>query len=181
MIEHLAARCLESMVRTEPAYYGFLSALAAGARNVVELGTGSGLSGAHMMLGLPPDGRLTTINWPSPPSGDDVGRHLAAWKSDHRLTQILGDTRDEAVAKQVAGPIDLLFIDSGTEHTYDLIAAEWDLWESALADCAVVCMDDLDFPGGGIRRFWDALPYDKIELAISPFGFGVFQYERARP
>ncbi len=42
----------------------------------------------------------------------------------------------------------------------------------------MVCVDDLDFPGGGYRQFWDALPYEKVELPLSLYGFGVFDYRR---
>ena len=73
--------------------------------------------------------------------------------------------------------IDLLFIDSGDAHTFALVSEEWSLYESALVDGAIVCMDDIRQNDMGI--FWDALPYDKVEIpGISPFSFGVFQYRR---
>lgn len=146
---------------------------------VLELGTGAGHSGDIIMSFLQPEAAFTTINWPNPPSGDPVGEQLARWKDDPRLTQILGDTRDPSVAEQVPYDINLLFIDSGTDHNYDLIAAEWALYAQKLADKALVVVDDLDFPGGGVRRFWDWLEFEKVETKLNPYGFGVARFRRA--
>lgn len=174
-VQEIAAGC--------STYYELLHALVMLLRRhwVLELGTGAGGSGAAMMRALPDIGVLCTVNWPNPPSGDDVGVVLNPWDNDPRLFRVLGDTRDEAVVKQVraSAPYDFLFIDSGTTHDFPLISAEWVLYEPMLVGEAVVCVDDLDFPGGGIRRFWDALPYEKVELPVSTYGFGVFLYRRA--
>src|SRR6185295_5572717 len=103
------------------------------------------------------------------------GRELAPWHNDRRFRQILGDTRD--VRGIIDSGVDLLFIDSGTEHVYSLISAEWRLYESCLTDRAIVVCDDIrvnDMP-----RFWDELPYEKMDVGgAESSGFGVFQYVR---
>ena len=177
VIQSLAADCQD--------YYGLLSKLVQHFRpkSVLELGTGTGRSAAAMMAVLPADGMLTTVNWPNPPSGDDVGIELKPWERDGRLCQALGDTRDDGIVDYVGDVFNppgygLLFIDSGTTHDFPLIAEEWRLYRPMLTDEAIVCVDDLDFPGGGIRKFWDALPYEKVELPLSQFKFGVFKYKR---
>lgn len=157
-------------------YYWFLAEMVYFLRpqKIMELGTGAGHSAAAMMAALPKASALTTINWPNPPSGDPVGIKLSRWSSDPRLRQILGDTRE--VRDQITGGVDFLFIDSGTEHVYSLISAEWALYESALADEAIVVLHDIlvnDMP-----RFWDELPYEKVVVDSLPPGLGVFRYVR---
>lgn len=157
-------------------YYSFLAEAVLFWRphRVLELGTGAGHSAAAMMPSLPAGSTLTTVNWPNPPSGDPVGVQLAPWAGDPRLRMILGDTRE--VRGQVDGGVDFLVIDSGTEHTYSLISAEWALYESALADRAVVVLHDIfvnDMP-----RFWDEVKYEKEVVLHSDPGLGVFRYVR---
>lgn len=158
-------------------YYEFLTGLVFVTHrlNVLELGTGDGHSGSAIMRLLPADGRFTTINWPNPPSGDDVGKKLLPWENDQRLAQVLSDTR-EASPLLRNGVFDLLFIDS--THEYDTITVEWALYAPKLAAGALVCVDDIDFPGGGVRQWWDALAYEKVETKLSPYGFGVLRFQR---
>ena len=146
--------------------------------NVLELGTGAGHSAAAMMLMLPSASTLTTINLPNPPSGDPVGRELLPWASDQRLMQLLGDTRDMHKLIKLDS-IDFMFMDSGVDHNYELLAAEWVLYAPTLVDRALVCVDDLDFPGGGVRRWWNELPYERVENGRGPYNFGVFLFKRA--
>lgn len=177
LIDEIGAGCAD--------YYELLTGLVFCTRpkHVLELGTGTGVSGAAIMRLLPDESTFTTINWSNPPSGDEVGRELVRWKDDPRLTQILGDTRDVAGKMPDASEnypifpaIDLLFIDS--THDYGTIAAEWALYSPKLADGALVCVDDLDFPGGGVRRFWDGLGLEKVETGLSAYGFGVARWRR---
>lgn len=146
-------------------------------KRVVEFGTGAGFSAAFMMLTLPPNSFLTTVNHPYPQSGDDVGSELAPWRNDPRLARFLGDSREQSTY-QMWNPnsIDLLFIDS--DHTYACVSEEWRLYEPALADRAIVCLDDIRM--NDMERFWDELPYEKMAMDFGPFGFGVVQYERGK-
>lgn len=142
---------------------------------VVELGTGRGRTAAQVMAALPQNAEFATINWPNPPSGDEVGAELYPWRDDFRLLELLGDTRDPGVAKLVDDHIDLLYIDSGTEHTYALISAEWTIYEPKLSDGAVVVCDDINH--NDMRLFWDPLPYDKCEIWGGNAGLFIWRAE----
>lgn len=144
---------------------------------VVELGTGAGTTAALIMAALPQSSEFVTINWPNPPSGDPVGEKLAPWIDDPRLYQLLGDTRDQTVVRLVDDGIDLLYIDSGTEHTCALISAEWELYRPKLIDGAVVVCDDINH--NDMREFWDPLPYDKVEIWNGTAGLFVYRSEYA--
>ena len=130
-------------------------------RFIVELGTSRGRTAAQIAAALPIGSRFTTINWPNPPSGDDVGVELLPWRSDPRITLELGDTRDE-VWRFTDETIDLLYIDSGTIHEYALVSVEWELYRPKLVDGAVVIADDIN--DNDMRRWWNPLPYDKCEV-----------------
>lgn len=150
--------------------------------HVLELGTGCGRSAAFMMTALPNHSRLTTINWPNPPSPDPVGVELTPWQYDERLLKVFGDTRS-CRAYVDDREIDFLFIDSGDrDHNFSLISEEWRLYESALTDTAVVCCDDIHFPGSDMERFWEPLPYEKVDTGklLHDSGFGVFRYVRQK-
>ena len=140
---------------------------------VLELGTGEGNGTRAMMQELPRESKLVTINWPNPPSGDEVGKVIRSYSADRRLTQILGDTRE--VHDQIAPGIDFLYVDSGTDHVYSLVAEEWRLYEPKLADETICCFDDISV--NDMPRFWDELPYDKIKTPING-GFGIVHYKR---
>jgi predicted O-methyltransferase YrrM len=132
---------------------------------VIELGTGRGRTAAQIAAALHEFSFFATINWPNPPSGDDVGAELAPWRGSNRIVQVLGDTREQAW-RFPDGAVDLLYIDS--THTCECASAEWALYRPKLADGAVVVVDDIDH--GDMRRFWDALPYDKVELRCGAAG-----------
>lgn len=157
-------------------YYGFLSHCVRllDPRYIVELGTGTGLSAKAMMKYLRPMSTLLTINWPNPPSGDNVGCELKDYASDFRLVQMLGDSRELRTAATKF--CEMMFIDSGTEHTYSLVSEEWRVWESALTDRALVLLDDID--ANDMRRFWDELQHEKLLVPLSGHLFGIVGYRR---
>ena len=144
-------------------------------RFVVELGTGRGRTAAQIAAALHEFSFFATVNWPNPPSGDEVGAELAPWNCSNRIQQVLGDTREQAwrFPNEV---IDLLYIDS--THEYNCIVAEWILYKSKLADGAVVVVDDIRFLGSDMERFWGPLPYEKCEIWHDRAG--MFRYEMGR-
>lgn len=91
-----------------------------GARNVVEIGTFTGLSALAMLTALPDDGRLATfdiIPW------DDIGG-TALRREDfgRRLVQHLGDLSDPstfAAHRQVLMEADLIFIDGPKDGHFE--------------------------------------------------------------
>ena len=142
--------------------------------HILELGTGAGRSADYMMQALPPKSRLTTINWPNPPSGDDVGLYLSEWRGHPGLRMITGDTADQETAARVVPNVDMMLIDS--THTAEHVAKEWAMYEPKLADRAIVLVDDLHMYD--LMEWWVNLPYDKIVTEVRSYGLGVFQYVR---
>lgn len=126
---------------------------------IVELGTGSGRTAAQIAAAMHEFSFFCTINWPNPPSGDDVGAELAPWAGSRRVVRVLGDTREQAW-RFPDRAVDLLYIDS--THTKECASAEWALYEPKLADGAVVVVDDLDH--NDMREFWSSLPGEKVEV-----------------
>lgn len=140
-------------------------------RFVVELGTGRGRTAAQIAAALHEFSFFVTINWPNPPSGDDVGVELAPWHGSNRVIQVLSDTRD-AAWRLPNNVVDLLYIDS--THTYECVRAEWMLYYVKLIDGAIVVLDDLDHDD--MMRFWQELPYEKI--LIHGGRVGMFRYRK---
>ena len=84
---------------------------------VVEAGTAIGYSGlwiADALQGLG-QGRLITLEI-DPGRAAEAGRNFQRAGLSHRITQHVGDAREEI--KKVVGPVDLLFLDGGFENYY---------------------------------------------------------------
>jgi predicted O-methyltransferase YrrM len=91
---------------------------ATAAKNVLEVGTYRGYSGIWMGIGLEQTGgRLTTIDIDPERAKEARGNFAKAGLSD-RITSLVGDAHQ--VAKTVAGPFDLVFLDAekGNEIDY---------------------------------------------------------------
>ena len=140
---------------------------------MVELGTGDGDTSSRVMEVLRKDAILITINWPNPPSGDNPMKYLAPWISDPRLAIIYSDTREQA-EEFADGCIDLLYIDS--THTCECATKECNAYRPKMRSGATVVVDDLD--QNDMRKFWDALPYEKTEFRNGCRG--MFRYEPAQ-
>ena len=142
-------------------------------KHILELGTGAGTTAALIMEALSAESFLTTISWPNPPSGYPVGVKLEKWRGDERLRMITGDTISVESRNQIKSLlIDILFIDS--DHRYEHIKKEMDLYKWLLKDGCLVVVDDLDHDD--MMRFWDELPYDKFDIS----NVGFFRYELYR-
>jgi caffeoyl-CoA O-methyltransferase len=84
-----------------------------GARNVLELGTFTGATALAIAEALPPDGRLTTIEFDD--SVADIAEpHLRASEHADKIDFRRGDARE--IAKTLDGPWDLVFIDAWKQH-----------------------------------------------------------------
>lgn len=149
-------------------------------KNVLLVGA-SGPTTTAVMEVLP-HGNRSALAHPKPPSllttinriGEESPEVLP-WVADQRLMRITNESRHLVRDSS----IDFLFI-GGANFNYDMIAAEWQWHAQKLVGGAIVCVDNLDFPGGGYRRFWDALPYDKVETKLGEYGFGMFLFERGK-
>jgi len=138
---------------------------------VVELGSGLGVSTLLMLSELAETARLVTC---------DIAPRLKCVPPeimrDPRLKFYSGNDLNLSVfGDDLPVGIDLLFID--TEHTFDQVSAEWRIYGHLCRRGALVVLDDIrvqDMP-----RFWDALPYPKLELTeeCHQSGFGVFLYD----
>lgn len=155
-------------------YYMFLNKLVhiLKPKNVVELGTAVGRSALFMMLALPEDGKLVTID-----KIPYITVDLMNFKDDPRLVQINGNTLDSNVYGQVPYNIDLLYVDS--DHNHNHVRNELMWYQPKLRNGAMVVMDDIHI-SSGMTELWDSLPYDKIDVGshIHSSGFGIFQFNQ---
>lgn len=73
--------------------------------------------------------------------------------------------------------IGLLHID--TEHSYSQAKNEFEAYQPYLSDKAIVIFDDLHAMNDGVKKYFDELPYDKIQDDdLHPScGWGVVLYE----
>jgi predicted O-methyltransferase YrrM len=140
-------------------------------RKVLELGTDIGRSTLFMMLALPKDSSLITVELHDKPRCD-----LSPFFDDPRLTIVQGDDLDLSIYKErdLSG-IDLLYID--TNHDFDQISKEWELYRQFLAKDAIVILDDIHL-NAGMDRFWESLSYPKVDgsRTIHFSGWGIFAY-----
>jgi len=84
---------------------------ACGARTIVEIGTLGGYSGLWLARGLPPDGKLITIE--KEPKHAEVAReHFALAGLADRADLRLGDAHDILPRLSAEGPFDFCFIDA---------------------------------------------------------------------
>lgn len=153
-------------------YYVFLNKLVRelAPKKVLELGTSIGRSGLFMMCALPPESSFVTV---------DIGSYrrvdLLPFDSDPRLSVIFGNDLEESVVDKIGDGFDMLFIDS--EHSYEQVSREWDIYRHKISNKAVVVMDDIHL-NDGMEKFWNSIPYEKIDLGNSLHfsGFGAFHF-----
>jgi caffeoyl-CoA O-methyltransferase len=78
------------------------------AKSVLEIGTGSGISGLEIAAALPPDGRLITLER-NAMAGAAARSAFAAAGYDRRVTVMVGDA--VRYLHKIAGPFDLILQD----------------------------------------------------------------------
>lgn len=136
---------------TRPRDLRTLLSLAAGRRNVVELGTATGWTAISLAL-ADPARRVTTFDIVARP---EPARYLRLTSADVRA-RIELVTAAGADGPRDDRPVDLLYIDSSHERqqTVDEVAA----WRSTLAPGAAIVFDDYDHPEyPGVREAVDEL------------------------
>ena len=93
-----------------------------GARSVVEIGTGAGVSGLHLMAGMAPDGILTSIDV-------EAEHHRAAKKAFTEAgigptrTRLINGRALDVLPRLTDGAYDLVFVD-GAKTEYPQYVAE---------------------------------------------------------
>jgi len=158
------------------AYYRFLRLLAEEAcpNLSVELGVCGGGGSLHLALGWP-EGIVVGVDVTPADAGDWVERKTYVIEFCSNFRYWHGDSSESAaLVHEEYGDVDILFID--TTHTYEQTRREFTAWQPHLSDHAVVCLDDMFFPG--MDRIWAELPGRKIRLdmlhdsSVGPDGYG---------
>jgi len=151
-------------------HYKLLAALVKtlGARQVVEIGTATGLSALTMLLELPADGRLTTFDvvpWPQYVDGTAL---RDADFADGRLSQIIDDLQDPQVVEKhrsLFENADFIFIDAAKDGVMEQRFIE-NLKPLRYRTAPIVMFDDI--------RVWKMLAIwrhlDRPKLDLTSFG-----------
>ena len=150
-----------------------------GARNVLEIGTFTGVGALAMAAALPDDGRVITLEV-DPEHAEISQRHFDVSPHRDRIELIVGDAL-ESLAR-LDGPFDLVWIDAW-KNDYP---AYFEAVVDKLADRGVIVADNL-FRGGaaldsaasdpgtiGIREFADRVEADeRVHNVLLTVGDGV--------
>lgn len=145
----------------DPVYYRFLHALAPQLNNFLELGCRTGAASYHVAQGNPKT-KIHCI---------DRKDRMAVYHPN--ISFHLCDTRDAGMPKYLGKKFDAIFVDS--EHTYEQVRAEYDLWRPRVRDGGVMLFDDID-EYEGLQKFWTELPGNKFsvpQLHPERWGFGI--------
>lgn len=164
-----------------------LSALAAGRRRIVEVGTAYGYSTLWLALGQPPDGTIVTIDPDRSRTGQARGWWRQAGIDDARITVVSAPALDAFAANDpaLAGPFDLAFIDA-LKPEYGgylealvarlapgaLVLADNVLWSGRASGARPVASGDANT--AALRAFDAAVLADpRFEATILPLGDGL--------
>jgi predicted O-methyltransferase YrrM len=163
-----------------------LGVLAANRRRIIEFGTAIGYSTLWMALGMPPDGRITTID----PDESRTARAREFWRRagvpDDRIEVVNAPALEAFLGPNpaLAGPFDMVFIDALKEEYQGYLDAVRD----RLAPGALVVADNVLWSGRvsgerpsaagdgtqELRDFCARLSADQaFETAILPIGDGL--------
>ncbi len=110
--EQIPARGLPNIMLhpEEGQFLQFLVAVS-GAQRAVEIGTLGGYSGVWIARGLPPDGRLITLEV-SPEHAAVAQEHFALAELNTKVELRIGDAHELLPKVQEEGPVDFVFIDA---------------------------------------------------------------------
>ncbi|MGI8701997.1 MAG: O-methyltransferase [Nocardioidaceae bacterium] len=163
----------------------FLAALI-GARNVVEIGTGCGISGVWLMRGMRPDGVLTSVDVEAEHQRLARTAFAAAGIAPQRVRLIPGAALD-VLPRLTDGHYDLVFCD-GDKHEYSqyleqalrllrpggLVVFDNALWHDRVADPSV-----RDAATNAIREMLAAVHDDeRLVQVLLPVGDGLLIAQR---
>jgi caffeoyl-CoA O-methyltransferase len=166
-----------------------LAALAAGRREILEIGTAFGYSTLWMALAQPPDGRIVTID----PDRSRTERARTFWAeagiAEGRIEVVtaraLDALRDDD--PRLRGPFDLVFIDA-LKHEYGdyleavlprlapgaLVVADNVLWSGRVSGARAASDERPDDLTEALRRFNAAALHDpRLAATILPVGDGL--------
>lgn len=149
-------------------YYHFLKAVAKemGPVNILEIGTDKGDSAAWMASSRADNTVITVDQATSPTIFERLAPfpNAAFWHRNVNDMSLPGDLAEK-------GPFDIFFEDG--EHSGGQVSGEWAHYVPLVKSGGLIIMDDIFLPTG-IREFWDAITWPKVELPHLHFtGFGV--------
>jgi predicted O-methyltransferase YrrM len=157
-------------------YYGFLYhvAKAIGPAMILEIGTDKGDSACHMAAARA-DNRIVTVDQAASPVIEDRIRPFPNITFLHdNVNRVPGLPADLSELVNTYSPnhgYDLFFEDG--EHSGNQVSGEWQWYVPLVRSGGLIIMDDINLPTG-IREFWDAITWPKIELPhLHDTGFGV--------
>ena len=169
---------------TGPAWGRFLFGLARGLRPrcVLELGTNLGVGAAHLAGALAlnqeggPAGRLVTLEG-APELAALARAGLDELGHGARVEVVVGPFAETLPGVLEDGPFDLVFVDG--HHQAEAALGYLDVLEPALADGAVVVLDDVE-PGRSVRRAWKALRASgRASTGVYVVKYGIFVHRPA--
>ncbi|HCT85283.1 MAG: hypothetical protein DKM50_09570 [Candidatus Margulisiibacteriota bacterium] len=145
------------------------------AKTIVELGNRYGSSTIALYHGLKPDQVLYSLDIVK-----DQRFVPEVIYSDQRVKFVIGDALDlnSYLDNNIDIPIDIDIFWTDTEHFYEQVAAEFDVYEPLFSDEAIIVMDDINM--NDTRQLFDAMPFEKYDLTsiCHGSGFGVIHYVR---
>ena len=161
------------IISGEAKYYKFLPLVLdiLEPKQVVELGSAAGTSALMMLSHLPEKSDLYACSIPEP-----EGEFRFIQDDYPNLHLIRGDDLDLSIWKGVhLEDTNIWFID--TEHTYEQLHAELELYNRFFRPGTLVFLDDITL-NEGMARAWNEIEYPKLSLpgwhTYRNTGFGVF-------
>lgn len=150
-------------------YYHFLYHVAKemGPARILEIGTDKGDSACHMAASRADNMVVTVDQADSPIIRERIAPfpNLAFWHDN------VNDMSLPGRLSEAWGSFDIFFEDG--EHSGGQVNGEWAHYVPLVRSGGLIIMDDISLPTG-IREFWDAITWPKIELPhLHDTGFGV--------
>ena len=172
-IQHVEAGSWADIVQGHAQYYKYLPLVIdlEKPKQVVELGSAAGTSALMMLSHLPKDSMLYACSIPEP-----EGEFRFIKQEYDSLKLIRGSDLDLSLWGDVdLKKTDIWFWD--TDHNYEQIHAEYELYKPFLKEDCLVFVDDINL-NNGMRKFWSEVEFPKLELldwhTYKNTGFGVF-------
>ena len=173
-IKHVQQGSWNDIISGEAKYYKFLPLVIDILKpsQVIELGSAAGTSSLMMCSHLPETSNLYACSIP-----EAEGEFRFIKEKYDNLHLIRGDDLDLSIWSGVRlEDTQVWFID--TEHSYDQLHAELELYNKFFRPGALVFLDDITL-NEGMARAWNEIEYEKLSLpgwhTYKNTGFGVFK------